>query len=211
MEARSTDIYQSISHPSEGLYRERGSRFIALAFPIRDEAEISPILDDIRRKYHDARHHCYAWRLGIAGEPYRVNDDGEPSGSAGRPIHGQMLSMELSDVLVVVVRYFGGVKLGVSGLINAYRQATREALNNSTVCTRELRSRFELDFAYPRMNDVMRFIREEGLDIESNDFAENCRVVASARNGNAERIKKRAAAIYGMECRLAGAFVYDPK
>jgi uncharacterized YigZ family protein len=211
MDTSSGDTYTTINAPSEGIYKEKGSRFIALAYPIRSEEEVQPLLDDIRRQYHDARHHCYAWRLGIKGEPYRVNDDGEPSGSAGRPILGQMMSMEISDILVVVVRYFGGVKLGVGGLVQAYKAATRSALEGSEPRTRELRTRFRIDFDYPRMNDVMRFVRETGLEIENTDFSETCSLNAGIRNSLAAIVDERAKTLYGMKCTPTGQFTYDPK
>lgn len=211
MSHSSGDTYRSISSPVQGLYKEKGSRFIALAYPIHSEEEVQPILDDIRRSYHDARHHCYAWRLGISGEHYRVNDDGEPSGSAGKPILGQMLSMEISDLLVVVVRYFGGVKLGVGGLVQAYKSATRSALEEARICTRELRTRFRIDFDYPRMNDVMRFVRETGLDIESTDFSITCSLIAGIRNSHAPSVEEKAEGFYGMSCKAIGQFIYDPK
>ena len=118
-----TDLYKTIKHPSEGLYKEKGSKFLAFAYPVSSEEDIGRIITDLRKQYHDARHHCYAWRLGPEKDRFRVNDDGEPSGSAGKPIFGQIRSMDLSDVLVVVVRYFGGTLLGVGGLIRAYRAA----------------------------------------------------------------------------------------
>ncbi|HRZ75918.1 MAG TPA: YigZ family protein [Bacteroidales bacterium] len=211
MEPSSADRYHSIAKPSEGLYKEKGSRFIALAYPIRSESEVQPLLEEVRRTYHDARHHCYAWRLGIHGEPYRVNDDGEPSGSAGRPILGQMMSMELSDLLVIVVRYFGGVKLGVGGLVQAYRAATREALDAATLSDKEIRMRFAVVFEYPRMNEVMRFVRESGLEIESTDFAVQCSLTASIRESRAGEVRTKAASLFGFSLETMDKFVYSPK
>ena len=120
------DTFKSISAPAEGIYKEKGSKFLAFAYPVVSEEEVKAILESVRKEYYDARHHCYAWRLGLNGNQWRYNDDGEPSSTAGRPIYGQILSRELSDVLIVVVRYFGGTKLGVPGLIRAYRTAAAD-------------------------------------------------------------------------------------
>lgn len=211
MKENQPDRYNSILSPSEGIFRDKGSKFIAIAFPIRDEAEIQLYLEDIRRQYHDARHHCYAWRLGSTGESYRINDDGEPSGTAGKPILGQMLSMEISDILVIVVRYFGGVKLGVGGLINAYKAATREALEEAVICTKEIRARFELSFEYPKMNDVMRFVRENGLEIESTDFQISCKMVTAIAAGSAQILIEKMESFYGMEYHSLEPNVYTLK
>ena len=128
------DTYKSISMPSKGLFKDNGSRFIALAYPVESEEEIKEIVSSLKKEYHDARHHCYAYRLGLDGSKWRANDDGEPSGSAGRPILGQIDSAGLSDILVVVVRYFGGIKLGIPGLIRAYKTSTADALSRAETC-----------------------------------------------------------------------------
>ena len=133
MEVEYFDAYRSIAARSEGLFKDNGSRFIALAFPVEAEDQVREIVASLRKEYHDARHHCYAYRLGYRGDRFRANDDGEPSGSAGRPILGQIDSMGLSDVLVVVVRYFGGIKLGIPGLIRAYRTSTADALGRAEI------------------------------------------------------------------------------
>ena len=127
------DTYKTIASTSEGIYKEKGSKFLAFAIPVVSEAEIKEHIDKIKKEYYDARHHCYAYILGADKATYRINDDGEPSGTAGRPIHGQLLSKDLTNTLVVVVRYFGGIKLGVSGLITAYKAATKDALDNAVV------------------------------------------------------------------------------
>lgn len=124
------DRYKSISAPATGLFKDKGSRFIAHSFPVENETEIKEIIESLKKEYHDARHHCYAYRLGRLGDKFRANDDGEPSSSAGRPILGQIISNELSDILIVVVRYFGGIKLGIPGLIRAYKTASAEAISN---------------------------------------------------------------------------------
>lgn len=196
------DQYQSIADISEGLFKDKGSKFIAIAFPVNTEDQAQELISETRKKYHDARHHCYAYRIGIDGEPYRINDDGEPSSSAGRPIHGQLLSFDVSDILVIVVRYFGGVKLGVSGLINAYRQASAEALNQARIIVKRVESRFELSYGYPKMNDVMRFLREEGMEIESTDFQVDCKLVAHAPRSREKQIIEKLEAFYAVEYTL---------
>src|SRR5512138_319245 len=159
------DKYLSIQSESTGTYREKASKFIAIAIPVESEEQARQKLDDIRKEYFDANHHCYAYRLGADGARYRVNDDGEPSGSAGRPIYGQILSSGLSDVLVVVTRYFGGTKLGIPGLIHAYKTAAGEALRNSATFEKVLADILEVRFSYPRMNDAMRILKETGAHI----------------------------------------------
>jgi len=185
------DTYQSIPTTAEGLYKEKGSRFISLAYPVETEEEIKEILDGLRKEYHDARHHCYAWRLGHLGDKYRANDDGEPSGSAGRPILGQIDSKGLSDVLVVVVRYFGGIKLGVPGLIRAYKTATADALENAGVVEKTAKKRFKISFGYLDMNSVMKAVKDLGADISNQDFGESCSLEASVRLSSIEAFKSR--------------------
>ena len=145
---RIQDTYRSIAARSEGLYKDNGSRFLAFACPVETEEEVKEIVDALRKEYHDARHHCFAYRLGLDGARWRANDDGEPSGSAGRPILGQIDSAGLSDVLVVVVRYFGGVKLGIPGLIRAYKTATQEALAAAQAVEKTAARRFRITFDY---------------------------------------------------------------
>ena len=168
------DLYKTIGSKSEGLYKEKGSKFIALAYPMKSEEAIKRELADLRKRYHDARHHCFAWRLGADLERYRVNDDGEPSGSAGKPIFGQIQSRELTNVLVVVIRYFGGKLLGVSGLINAYRSAASEALDRSLIMELKVNHHFKLEFGYPQMNSVMKVIKDFQLEFEDQQFDMEC-------------------------------------
>lgn len=162
--------YQTIARASEGLYKEKGSKFLGYAFPVEDEEEIKRILNELRKKHHDARHHCYAFRLGADGKHYRANDDQEPSGTAGKPIHGQLLSFELTNVLLVVVRYFGGTKLGASGLIHAYKTAAQDALEQAEIVTREVEVQCTLTFPYERYNEVMRILRESKARILSQEL-----------------------------------------
>ena len=171
-----SDTYKSIAAPAKGVYKELGSKFLAFAHPVETEEEIKEILAGYRKEYFDARHHCYAWRLGLTGEPFRMNDDGEPSSTAGRPILGQLLSAELSDILVVVVRYFGGVKLGVPGLIKAYKTATAEAIAAARIVEKTACATCRIGFDYTRMNDVMKIVKDWNLRILSQQFENDCEI-----------------------------------
>ena len=192
-----TDLYITIKHPSEGLYKEKGSKFLAFAFPVSTEADISQAMADLRKKYHDARHHCYAWRLGPEKDRFRVNDDGEPSGSAGKPIFGQIQSRNLSDVLVVVVRYFGGTLLGVGGLIRAYRAAASDALDQNTLMERRVFDTFKVDFRYEQMNAVMRLIKDCELDIEDQQFDLNCTLTLKVWKRKSEKVVREISKLEG--------------
>ena len=188
-----SDTYKSISAPSKGIYKELGSKFLAFAYPVETEEEIKQILAALRKEYFDARHHCYAWRLGLTGEPFRMNDDGEPSSTAGRPIHGQLLSRELSDILVVVVRYFGGVKLGVPGLIRAYKTATQDALDNAAVIEKIAGEHFTLKFGYLQMNDVMKVLKDMGITPLKQSFDLDCTLEVRVRLTQIEDFRKQLA------------------
>jgi uncharacterized YigZ family protein len=156
-----SDTYMTIESEAHGLFRDRGSRFIAIAIPVSSQEEIKSRLAELRKEYHDARHHCFAWMLAPDRQAWRISDDGEPSGTAGKPILGQINSRELTNVLVVVIRYFGGTLLGVSGLINAYRNAAADALNNAKVLEKHVCQRWTITFPYICMNDVMKVLRDE--------------------------------------------------
>jgi uncharacterized YigZ family protein len=164
------DTYQEISEPSEGLFKDRGSKFFAHAYPVWSEDDIKLALDELKKKYYDARHHCYSWVLHPDKSAYRMNDDGEPSSTAGRPIYGQLQSYNLTNILVVVVRYFGGTKLGVPGLINAYKTAAKEALENAEIIEKLIKDVYQVEFAYPDMNIVMKILKDEELDQFEQDF-----------------------------------------
>lgn len=168
------DTYFTITAPSEGLYKEKGSKFLAFAYPVRTETEVKEHLERIKKEYFDARHHCYAYILGPHKDAFRINDDGEPSGTAGKPIHGQLLSTNLTDVCVIVVRYFGGIKLGVSGLINAYKTAARDALDNATVIEKTIDIGYHLHFEYPLMNDVMRILKDFDIPPRNPKYELDC-------------------------------------
>lgn len=175
------DTYRTIEAKAEGLYKEKGSRFIAFAFPVHTEEEIKGILEDLRDKYYDARHHCYAYRLGADKQRFRINDDGEPSSTGGKPIFGQIVSNDLTNILIVVVRYFGGIKLGVSGLINAYRTAAADALDHAVVVERTEDETVRIKFSYAVLNDVMRIIKDMEPVILERNFELECRMTLALR------------------------------
>lgn len=182
------DCYLTIAAPTEAASRERSSKFLAYAYPVQNEEQIRACLDALRKRYFDATHHCYAWRLGPAGEAFRANDDGEPSGTAGKPILGQLLSHSLTDCLVVVVRYFGGTKLGVPGLIAAYREAAAEAIAAARIVERTVDRTLTVDFPYIAMNAVMRVVKEEQPRIDSQQFDNLCTMRLSIRASRAEAL-----------------------
>ncbi len=155
------NTYLTIEAPAEAIYKEKSSKFLAFAYPVADEEEIRSRLEALRKRYYDATHHCYAWRLGPHGEAFRANDDGEPSSTAGRPILGQLLSHETTDCLIVVVRYFGGTKLGVPGLIAAYKESAAEVLAAARMVQRTVDRRIAVNFSYAAMNNIMRIVKEE--------------------------------------------------
>lgn len=167
------DCYKTVSQPSEGVYKEKGSKFIAYLYPIESDEEAMQHVSDLKKRFHDARHHCYAYQLGVDGEKYRENDDGEPSGTAGKPIRGQIRSANITNIIIVVVRYFGGTKLGVPGLIHAYKTAAFEAINSATIVEKLVEMELEFSFDFSLMNDVMRIIKDRGAQIVSQDYTNN--------------------------------------
>lgn len=189
------DTYSSIAAPAEGLYKELGSRFIAKAWPVESEERVKEIVDAVRKEYHDARHHCYAYRLGLDGARYRAVDDGEPSSSAGRPILGQIDSLGLSDVLVVVIRYFGGIKLGVPGLIRAYKTAARDALDSAQIISKTATRVCRLTFGYTLTNEVMRLVKDMGLSVGKQQWGEPCTMEVGVRLGSVEAFVRKLSQI----------------
>ncbi len=182
------DSYKTIAKPSEGSYSEKRSKFLAYAFPVQDEQEVKQRLAEIQKKHWDARHHCYAYILGPHKDAYRVNDNGEPSGTAGRPIHGQLLSKDLTNTLVIVVRYFGGIKLGVSGLQNAYKVAAREALDAATIVERTIQETYRVTFEYVKMNDIMQILKDPEVQVIDRQSYMQCIYTISVRQREADRI-----------------------
>ncbi|HEY3405857.1 MAG TPA: YigZ family protein [Ohtaekwangia sp.] len=168
--------FHTIQQPAEGTYKEKGSKFLAFAYPVENESEIKERLDALKKKYFDARHHCYAWMLGSEKKRFRAFDDGEPNHSAGDPVLGQIRSKDLTHVLVVVVRYFGGVKLGVGGLISAYKAAAGDALNHAVIIEKEVTGFYTLKYDYDATPEVMKLIKNNELTIRSQDFAERCKL-----------------------------------
>ena len=193
-----SDTYKTILSPSEGLYKEKGSRFISLAIPVSHPDEIKPIIEKIRKEKHDARHHCYAYVIGHDRSVWRVNDDGEPSGTAGRPILGQINSAGLTNILIVISRYFGGTLLGVSGLITAYRTAAASALENAEVVEKTLQDYYEINFPYIAMNDVMKILKEENLGQSEQSYNLDCRVLVNFRQSLKEKVLGRLSRIEGL-------------
>ncbi len=182
------DTYKTIAAPATGSYSEKRSKFIAYAFPVLTEDEVKKRLLEIQKKHNDARHHCYAYILGPRKDAYRVNDNGEPSGTAGRPIHGQLLSKDLTNTLVVVVRYFGGIKLGVSGLQNAYKIAAREALDAAVIVEKTIDETYDVVFEYLQMNAVMQLMKDPNVTIISQQSDLNCTIRFSIRQKEADRL-----------------------
>jgi uncharacterized YigZ family protein len=194
-----SDTYKTIKSASSGLYKEKGSRFVSAAFHIAAEAEVKSVLEEIRKERHEARHHCYAYILGATGETWRANDDGEPSGTAGRPILGQIRSSGLTNVLIVVSRYFGGTLLGVSGLINAYRTAAENALSNAEITEHIIMESYEILYTYTSMNTVMKIIKEEDIGQSGHSFDMECRITIHIRRSATERILARFSRIEGLK------------
>lgn len=196
------DTYKSITKPSEEiLFKDKNSKFFGYAFPIHSEDDAKIHLEELRKKHHQARHWCYAWQIGkeVQDHQFRANDDGEPSNSAGMPIYGQIQSFEVTNILIVVVRYFGGVKLGVGGLINAYKTAAQLALEASDILKRTIDERFVLQFDYPEMNIVMRVIKEHNLNIIEQDLGLDCKIYIAIRKNDAEAIFDKFKGIYKVE------------
>ena len=194
------DSYKSIASESRGLFKDNGSRFIAHAYPVETEEEVKEIVAALKKEYYDARHHVYAYRLGYLGDKFRANDDGEPSGSSGRPVLGQIDSNELSDILVVVVRYFGGIKLGIPGLIRAYKTATADAIANAEIVEKIACKRYKVHFGYMGMNSVMKVFKDMGLDQKNQLFDMECSMETSVRLSQVDTFLERIGDVDG--CRV---------
>ena len=192
------DAYMTISSPCEGLYKEKGSKFLAFAFPVSTKEQVKPIVDDLRKKHHDARHVCFAYIINPQSPETRANDDGEPSGTAGRPMLGALQSKGVVNVLMVVVRYFGGTKLGTSGLINAYKTASLDALENGEIIERNLEATLSIRFSYFVMNDVMKVMKEENPTVLSQSFDNECAMQLQVRLNDYKKLKSRLENIEGV-------------
>ncbi|WP_316838891.1 YigZ family protein [Pedobacter gandavensis] len=193
------DTYKTITAPVEGLFKDRGSKFIAFAYPIRSEEEVKPILTQLRSEHGKARHFCWALRISPDRSVFRIQDDGEPSGTAGRPILNALLSADLTNILIVVVRYFGGTLLGVPGLINAYKSAAIEAIQAAEIVEKTVNDVYELSFDYLSMNDVMRLFKEEQLTILSQEFDNSCNIKFEVRKAQLNQVLGKIEKIDGIK------------
>lgn len=193
------DTFKTIAIASEGLFKDKGSKFIAYAYPVSSEDEIKEIVQSIKKEHHAARHHCYAWRLGHEKLQFRANDDGEPSSTAGKPILGQIQSFDLTNILIVVVRYFGGTLLGVSGLINAYRNAAQDALLNSEIIEKLVEQKLIVEYDYEVMNEVMKLFKDENLPQTESKFDLKCMIMTSVRLSELNRISEDLISIEGLK------------
>jgi len=193
-----SDTYKSINSPVEGIYKEKGSKFLSFAIPVSNVDEVKEIVKDYRKRFFDARHVCYAYVIGIEKTEFRANDDGEPSGTAGRPILGQINSFELTNILIIVVRYFGGILLGTGGLVVAYKEATADALKQAVIIEKTVDITVSISFDYILMNDAMRVIKETGANIQNQIFDNQCEMQLSVRKQDAELLSSRLKKIFGV-------------
>jgi uncharacterized YigZ family protein len=182
------DIYKEVRSHTTGIYKEKGSKFIAYSYPVYSEQEVKEKLEEIKKIEHAARHHCYAYVLHVDKSAWRVNDDGEPSSTAGKPILGQIQSNDLTNILIAVVRYFGGVKLGVPGLIRSYKTAAAIAITDAEILTKTIKEHYEVSFKYPQMNDVMRLVKEFDLEVINTDFRIDCKLIFAVTKSKADSI-----------------------
>ncbi|MEG1622071.1 MAG: YigZ family protein [Alistipes sp.] len=191
------DIFYTIVHPAEAVSKEKSSKFLSFAYPVEQEEQIGIHLEVLRKRFYDATHHCYAWRLGAQGETFRANDDGEPSGTAGRPILGQLLSKNITNCLIVVVRYFGGTKLGVPGLIAAYKEAAAEVIDAAQIVERTVNVSLTVTFSFLVMNDIMRIIKEEQPQLTEQNFDNLCTLRLTIRQSRAEGLISKLKKVEG--------------
>jgi uncharacterized YigZ family protein len=193
------DTYKTITTPVDGIYKEKGSKFLAFAIPVTTVEEVKEIVKNYRKEYYDARHVCYAYMLGSERNEFRANDDGEPSGTAGRPILGQINSLELTNVLVIVVRYFGGILLGTGGLVVAYKEATKDALNQAEIIEKTVDETVNIHFEYLLMNDVMRIVKETCAEILNQSYEDKCNMQISIRKHDVLLLTSKLMKIIGVE------------
>ena len=194
------DLYKTITTPSiETVFKDRNSKFYGYAFPVNEETSIKDFLEFLRKKHHTARHFCYAWQLGTESVRFRANDDGEPSNSAGMPIYGQIQSFEVTNILVVSVRYFGGTKLGVGGLINAYRASARLTLESSAIEEKTIDESFQLNFQYDLMSKVLRILKENSITITGQKLEMDCEIIIAVRKSHIQKIVKIFETLYRVE------------
>lgn len=199
------DTYQTIAASSEGIYKEKGSKFLAFAFPIFSEEEFKNHFSHLKKEYHDARHHCYAFKLGLTENEYRYSDDGEPNNSAGKPIYGQLLSKNLTNIGLVVVRYFGGTKLGVGGLVTAYKEAAADALNNAEIIEQTVNNFYQITFDYTVMSEIMNFIKKHELIVSKQVFETTCLIEFSIRQNKAGFVVNELEKMEGLKIKFVRA------
>lgn len=196
------DSYKTIEYPAEGYLTEKKSKFISHIVPVKSAEEVKEIVEEHRKKYYDARHVCWAYMLGWERDEFRANDDGEPSGTAGKPILGQINSAELTDVLILVVRYFGGTLLGTGGLIRAYKEAAADAIANAVIVEKTVDDLITLSFEYPLLNDVMRVLKQFDSVRWTQEFRESCRMDLSIRRSLSTRLSEQLSSLHGVEVSL---------
>ncbi len=193
------DSFQTINQATEGIYKEKGSKFLAFAFPVSDSETVQHLIEEIRKKYHDARHHCYAYILGMNDQVYKSNDDGEPNHSAGDPILGQIRAFGLTNVVVIVVRYFGGIKLGVGGLVTAYKSAAEDALKQAKTVEIYPTESFSLQFPYELTGEMESLFNDFQINFKEKSFTDSCRFAGEIREKDLEAFKQRLEGVYGLE------------
>lgn len=194
------DLYKTITKPAQGeLFKDKNSKFYGFAFPVTQEEQIKQHLEDLKKEHYSARHWCYAYQIGTETIQYRANDDGEPNNSAGMPIYGQIQSFEVTNILIVVIRYYGGVKLGVGGLINAYRTGAQLALEASKIVERTINKKFKLNFEYKNMSKVMRILKENDVEITNQTLELNCTLEISVRKTHSSKVFDLFDQFFGVE------------
>lgn len=194
-----SDTYLTIEKPAEAIFKDKGSKFLAFAYPVKNDQQIKEILNQLKKEHHTANHHCYAYRLGADKMNFRANDDGEPNNTAGKPIFGQIQSNDLTNVLIVVVRYFGGTLLGVSGLINAYKNSAADVIKVSTIIEKQILFNYTIQFYFEHLNDVMKLLKQLDCKITSQQFDNNCEISFSIRKANSEQCEEKLKKIEGLK------------
>jgi len=198
------DSYYTISQLSKGIFKDKGSKFLSFAYPVKEEGEIKEILFDVKKEFFDARHHCYAYRLGAEKLVFRSNDDGEPSGTGGRPIFGQIISKDLTNILIVVVRYFGGTLLGTSGLTNAYKTAAADAISNAEIVEKFVYASYQITFDYQQMNQVMKIVKDYDLETSDQQFEMVCYLVIQVKLRETDLVLSKLNVIEGLKTKYLG-------
>lgn len=194
-----SDTYLTIEKPAEAIFKDKGSKFLAYAYPVENDQQIKEILNQLKKEHHTANHHCYAYRLGADKMNFRANDDGEPNNTAGKPILGQIQSNDLTNVLIVVVRYFGGTLLGVSGLINAYKNSAADVIKVSSIIEKQILFNYSIQFYFEHLNDVMKLLKQLDCKITNQQFDNNCEISFSIRKANSEQCEEKLKKIEGLK------------